>query len=40
MEEPEDKIILIWNLQMMNKSLDNNYKREELVLQNEMDYGV
>ncbi len=37
MENPKVKIILILELQMRDKLLDNNYKSKELVLHNEME---
>jgi hypothetical protein len=40
MENPKVKIILTLKLQMKNKLLNNNYRSEELVLHNEMDYEV
>jgi len=40
MEDPKVKTILISKLQMTNKSLNDNYKSEELVFFNEMDHEV
>jgi hypothetical protein len=40
MEDPKDKTILTLKLQMKDKLLDDNYKSEELVFHNEMDYEI
>jgi hypothetical protein len=40
MEDPEVKIILTSKLQITNKSLDDNYRSEELVFHKEMDHEV
>jgi hypothetical protein len=40
MEDPDVKIILILELQMVNKLLNDNYKSEELVFFNEMDHEI
>jgi hypothetical protein len=40
MEDHEVKITLILELQMMNKSLNDSYRSEELVFFHEMDHEV
>jgi len=40
MEDLEVKLILTLKFQMKDKSLDDNYKSEELVFHFEMDYEV
>jgi hypothetical protein len=40
MEDLKVKIILIFELQMTNKSLNDDYRSEELVFFNEMDHEI